>query len=264
MNNEQWGLRKLSFSLSIFRCSLLIIYYSLKIVYFLFFQVDTLAATTRPVASGESLSLWYLLREGGVLMIPLALCSLVLLYLFFERFMAIRKGAKYDPFFMVRLREHLQEGNVNAARSLAKTTPGPVARMVEKGLSRYGRPPEQVEKSMEATGKQLLYGLEKNLGVLSTIARIAPVFGFLGTIAGMIVLFYNIQHVGFSLDAIAGGIYTKMVTSAVGLIIGLLAYLAHDFLNTQVSKIANRMEAAGAELGDLFEEFPADKTRVTG
>lgn len=233
-------------------------------MHFLFFQADTLVAATRQVASGESLSLWYLLREGGILMIPLALCSLVLVYLFFERLMVIRKGGKYDPFFMMRVREYLQEGNLQGARSLAKTTPGPVARMVEKGLSRYGRSPEQVEKSMEATGRQELYKLEKNLGILNTIARIAPVFGFLGTIAGMIVLFYNIQHVGFSLDAIAGGIYTKMVTSAVGLIIGLLAYLAHDFLTTQVSKIAARMEAAGAELGDAFLEHPADKTRVIG
>jgi len=234
-------------------------------VQFFLFQVDTLSqAAAAAGAPTESLSLWYLLKEGGILMIPLALCSLALVYIFFERWMVIRKGAKYDPFFMVRIREYLQEGNVPAARSLAKTTPGPIARMVEKGLSRYGRTPEQVEKSMEATGRQEIYSLEKNLSILNTISRIAPIFGFLGTIAGMIVLFYNIQHVGFSLDAIAGGIYTKMVTSAVGLIIGLLAYLAYDYLNTQVSKITNRMEAAGADLQDAFLEYPADKPRVVG
>lgn len=233
-------------------------------VHFFLFQVDTVATAVSTAPAGESLSLWYLLKEGGVLMIPLALCSLALVYLFFERFMVIRKGGSYDPFFMVRIREYLQEGNLGAARSLAKTTPGPVARMIGKGLSRYGRTPEQVEKAMEATGKQEIYTLEKNLGILNTISRIAPIFGFLGTIAGMIVLFYNIQHVGFSLDAIAGGIYTKMITSAVGLIIGLLAYLAYDFLNTQVSKITNRMEAAGADLQDAFLEFPADNPRIVG
>ncbi len=234
-------------------------------MHFFFFQVDTLSqAAAAAGTSGESLSLWYLLKEGGVLMIPLALCSLALVFIFFERLMVIRKSAQYDPFFMVRVREYLQEGNAAAARSLAKTTPGPIARMVEKGLSRYGRSAEQIEKSMEATGRQEIYNLEKNLGILNTISRIAPIFGFLGTIAGMIVLFYNIQHVGFSLDAIAGGIYTKMVTSAVGLIIGLIAYLAYDYLNTQVNKITNRMEAAGADLQDAFLEYPADKPRVVG
>ena len=125
-------------------------------------------------------------------MIPLAACSLILVYLFVERFLAIRKAAFYDPYFMVRVREYLQEGNVSGARSLAKTTAGPVARMVEKGLLKSSRPSEQIEKAMESAGRQEVYGLERNLGVILTISRIAPIFGFLGTIAGMIILFYNI------------------------------------------------------------------------
>ncbi len=231
---------------------------------FLLFQIDTAAALATPPAAGQSLSLWYLLREGGVLMIPLAACSLILVYLFVERFLAIRKAASYDPYFMVRVREYLQEGNVSGARSLAKTTAGPVARMVEKGLLKSSRPAEQVEKAMEAAGRQEVYGMERNLGVVLTISRIAPIFGFLGTIAGMIILFYNIQQQGFSLESISGGIYTKMVTSAVGLVIGLLAYLAYDYLNTQISKISNRMEAAGADLQDALMDFPTDKPRIIG
>ncbi len=231
---------------------------------FLLFQIDTAAALAQPPAGEQGLSLWYLLREGGVLMIPLAACSIILVYLFAERFLAIRKAAKYDPYFMVRVREYLQEGNVAGARSLAKTTPGPVARMAEKGLLKSSRPAEQIEKAMEAAGRQEVYGLERNLSVLNTISRIAPIFGFLGTIAGMIILFYNIQQQGFSLESIAGGIYTKMITSAVGLVIGLLAYLAYDYLNTQINKISNRMEAAGADLEDALLDFPTDKPRIIG
>ena len=231
---------------------------------FLLFQIDTAAALASPPAGEQSLSLWYLLREGGVLMIPLAACSLILVYLFVERFLAIRKAGTYDPYFMVRVREYLQEGNVSGARSLAKTTAGPVARMIEKGLLKSSRPAEQVEKAMEVAGRQEVYGLERNLGVILTISRIAPIFGFLGTIAGMIILFYNIQQQGFSLESISGGIYTKMVTSAVGLVIGLLAYLAYDYLNTQISKISNRMEGAGAELEDSLMDFPTDKPRIIG
>jgi biopolymer transport protein ExbB len=230
----------------------------------LLWQVDSAvqAATGAPAPATDSLSLWYLLREGGVLMIPLLLCSLVLVYVFAERWMMLRKATKYDPYFMLRIREHLSDGNLAGAKSLAKTTAGPVARIIEKGLNRMGRPSEQIEKAMEAAGRQEVYQMERNVGVLSSISRIAPIFGFLGTIAGMIVLFYNIQHQGFSLDAIAGGIYTKMVTSAVGLIIGLLAFLAYDYLNTQINKVTFRMEAAAADLQDAMLEVPAAKTMV--
>ncbi len=225
----------------------------------MFLLTPLLQATASPAPAGDSLSLWYLLREGGVLMIPLFLCSLVLVYVFVERWMLLRKAVKYDPYFLLRVREHLADGNIAGAKSLAKTTGGPVARLVEKGLARLGRPMEQVDKAMEAAGRQEIYQLERNTGVLSTISRIAPIFGFLGTIAGMIVLFYNIQHQGFSLDAIAGGIYTKMVTSAVGLIIGLLAFLAYDYLNTQINKVSFRLEAAAADLQDAMLEVPQPK-----
>lgn len=221
----------------------------------LLLQADTMAKATAPVAAQqEEISLLYLLREGGVLMIPLLLCSLLLIYVFVERFMAIRKAGLLDPTFMPRIREHITDGNVQAAKSLARHTQGPVPRMIEKGLNRMGMPLEHVEKSMESTGKLEVYQLEKNLSILSTLAGIAPMFGFLGTIAGMIILFFNIQHQGFSLENIAGGIYTKMVTSAVGLIIGLLAYIAYNYLNAQINKNVNRMEAASVEFLDILQE----------
>ena len=165
----------------------------------LLLQIDTAAQTaqTAAPAAPEKISLWYLLREGGLLMIPLLLCSIALVYVFVERWLVVRKATKpADPTFMLRIREHIAGDNLQAARSLSRQTPGPVARIIEKGVSRIGKPVDQIEKSMENTGKLEVYQLEKNLSVLSSIAKIAPMFGFLGTIAGMIILFFNIQHSG--------------------------------------------------------------------
>lgn len=221
----------------------------------IFLQADTAALQTLPAATTpEKISLIYLLKEGGILMIPLLICSVLVVYFFIERFLVIRKAANRDQSFMSRIRDHITTGNLNAARSLAKNTDSSIARMIEKGVSRIGMNTEYIERAMESSGKLEVYHLEKNMGGLSTIAKIAPMFGFLGTIAGMIILFFNIQHQGFSLEGIAGGIYTKMVTSAVGLIIGLLAYVAYDYLNAQINKNVNKMEAAAVELLDIIQE----------
>jgi len=221
----------------------------------LLLQADTAAAlapATTPAP--EQISIWYLLKEGGALMIPLFICSLLVVYVFVERLLVIRKASAMDPSFMSRIREHITDGNLTAARSLSKNTYGPVARMIEKGISRIGKPMDHIEKSMESAGKLEIYQMEKNMTMLASIARIAPMFGFLGTIAGMIILFFSIQHQGFSLEGIAGGIYTKMVTSAVGLIIGLLAFVAYDYLDAQINKNVNRMEAASVEFLDILQE----------
>ncbi|MBN8670684.1 MAG: MotA/TolQ/ExbB proton channel family protein [Chitinophagales bacterium] len=217
-------------------------------------QIDTVATAADAVAKKEEISLWYLLMQGGVLMIPLLICSVLLVYVFAERLMAIKRASSFDPTFMSRIREHVTDGNLQAAKSLAKNTQGPIARMIDKGLSRIGKPIDHIEKSMENAGKLEVYQLEKNVSMLSTIAGIAPMFGFLGTIAGMIILFFNIQHQGFSIEGIASGIYTKMVTSAVGLIIGLLAYVAYNYLNAQINKNVNRMESAAVEFLDILHE----------
>ncbi|MCB9046344.1 MAG: MotA/TolQ/ExbB proton channel family protein [Chitinophagales bacterium] len=228
----------------------------MSILSFILLQVDTATQVIAGMenAGAEELSLIYLLREGGVLMIPLLLCSVLMVYVFIERLRVIRKAGNIDPTFMARIKEHVTDGNLVAAKNLAKTTQGPMARIIDKGLSRIGKPVDHIEKSMENTGKLQVYNLEKNLSMLSTIAGIAPMFGFLGTIAGMIILFFNIQHNGFSIEHIAGGIYTKMVTSAVGLIIGLLSYVAYNYLNAQINKTVNKMEAAAVEFLDILHE----------
>lgn len=220
----------------------------------LFLQIDTLIQPTTATHSQEKISLLHLLYEGGILMIPLLICSILLVYIFIERWLVIRKVSKLDPLFMPRIREHITSGNLHSAKALARETEGPIARMIDKGISRIGKPIDHIEKTMENTGKLEVYKMEKNLSILSTLAGIAPMFGFLGTIAGMIILFFNIQHQGFSLESMAGGIYTKMVTSAVGLIIGLLAYIAYNFFNAQINKVVHRMESASVELLDILQE----------
>lgn len=218
---------------------------------------DSLAGLAQQdaIASTEQISLFNLLMEGGVLMIPLLLCSIIMVYVFVERFLAIRKATVVDPSFMGRIKDQVEGGNIAAAISACKSGNNAIARVIEKGVSRIGKPVDQIEKSMENTGKLEVYKLERNLSILTTIAGIAPMFGFLGTIAGMIILFFNVQHHGFDINSIAGGIYTKMVTSATGLIIGLLAYVGYTYLNAQINKQVNRIESASVEFLDFVQDI---------
>ena len=207
------------------------------------------------VQTPEQITLWSLLNKGGFLMYPLYLLFVASIFVFFERLIAIRKASKIEPHFMNMIKDNIMTGNISAARSLAKNTDNPVARIIDKGLQRIGKPIDAIEKSMENVGKLEMYKMERNLSVLSLIAGIAPMFGFLGTIAGMIQLFYDINSTGnFELSVIAGGIYVKMITSASGLIIGLIAYVGYNFLSVQIDKTANKMEAASSEFIDILQE----------
>jgi biopolymer transport protein ExbB len=212
-------------------------------------QIQTMAT------GAKSINLWNLLSQGGVLMIPLALLLVLAIYFFIERTIAVGKASRIDGNFMNIVRDHIMNGNVSAARALTKNTNHPVARIIDKGLQRIGKPIDAIEKSMENVGRIEMYNLERNINILSMIAGMAPMFGFLGTIIGMIQMFYEINSSGrFELNTIAGGIYVKMITSATGLIIGLIAYLFYNYLNTQVDKTANKMEVASAEFLDILQE----------
>jgi biopolymer transport protein ExbB len=214
--------------------------------------VNNIVANTGTAA--EKISLIDLLNKGGWIMYPLYALFIAAIFVFIERLIAIRKASRIDANFMSIIRDNIMTGNVSAAKNLAKNTDNPVARMIYKGLQRIGKPIDAIEKSMENVGKLEMYKMEKNLGILSLISGIAPMFGFLGTIVGMIQLFYNINSSGFELNIIAGGIYVKMVTSASGLIIGLMAYVALNFLTTQIDKTANKMEASSSEFIDILQE----------
>lgn len=218
-------------------------------------QIDTLQKAAAALPAPEKISMWSLLEKGGFIMYPLYLLLVATIFVFTERLIAIRKASRIDDNFMRIIRDNIVTGNVNAARSLTKNTNNPVARMIDKGIQRIGKPIDAIEKSMENVGKLEMYQMEKNLSILSLIAGIAPMFGFLGTIIGMVQLFYGIASTGeYTLNTIAGGIYTKMITSGTGLIIGLIAYMAHNYLSTQIDKTVNKMEMASFEFIDILQE----------
>lgn len=217
-----------------------------------FLQVDSTASAAN---LSKSQSLWDILVSGGVLMIPLGLLFVAALYFFFERLLAINKASKLDHNFMRIIRDHIVSGNVTAARSFSKNNDSPVARIVDKGIQRIGKPMDAIEKSMENVGTLELYKLEKNLSIISIVARIAPLFGFLGTIIGMLALFKSIAASSeYTPNTIADGIYIKMITSATGLIIGILAYIGHSYLTAQINRVENKMEIAVAEFTDILQE----------
>jgi biopolymer transport protein ExbB len=217
---------------------------------FYILQAPTVAT---PVVEKESML--DLLQKGGWIMYPLYLLLAITIFVFFERLIAIKKAAKIEDSFMNIIRDNVVSGNIAAARNLAKNTNNPVARMIDKGIQRIGKPIDSIEKSMENVGKLEMYKMERNLSILSLISGIAPLFGFLGTIIGMITLFKGIASDGqVTLNVIAGGIYIKMVTSATGLIVGLIAFVGHNFLSTQVEKTAYKMESASTDFLDILQE----------
>jgi biopolymer transport protein ExbB len=201
-------------------------------------------------------SIWTLLGKGGPIMIPLGMLFALVLFFSIERWLVLRKlNAQLDEQFMIMIRDHIVSGNLNAAKSLSKNTHGPVARMIEKGIQRIGKPIDSIEKSMENVGKLELFKMEKNLGVISVISRIAPLFGFVGTIIGLVMLLKTFAaKANPSISEIADDMYVKLISSATGLIIGMLAFMFYHYLDTQINKLANRMESASTEFLDILQE----------
>jgi biopolymer transport protein ExbB len=213
------------------------------------------AAPTIIVPKQDSLSLLDLIMKGGFIMIPMGILSILTIYFFFERFMTIKKAGKMDKNFMNSIKDFIHTGNVDAAKSLCKNTSNPAARMVEKGITRIGKPIKEIEEAMESVGKLEINRLEKNLSVLSLIGRIGPIFGFIGTIAGVIKIFYDISLTdNISIGVISTGLYQKMITSASGLVVGLLAFIGFYILNAMLDKTINKMETASVEFIDLLQE----------
>lgn len=218
---------------------------------------DTLQNATN-LATGKNNApsgLFELLMRGGWIMIPLAIMLLYAVYVFAERTIAIRNAGKIDANFMNIIRDNIVSGNITAARNFAKNNNTPVARIIDKGIQRIGKPLDGIEKSMDNVGTLEMYKLEKNLGGLSVVSKAAPIFGFVGTLVGLMQLFSRINNSNeFEVGTIAGGIYTKLITSITGLVIGLAAYLAYSYLNTQIDKTSNKMEAASSDFLDILQE----------
>ena len=219
----------------------------------IFLQTDSTAALAAATAKSESVI--GMLSKGGPIMIPLGILFALAVYVFIERLLVIKKANVADENFMSIIRDQITGGNVSAARSLAKNKDNPVSRMIDKGIQRIGKPIDAIEKSMENVGKLELYKMEKNITILSVIARIAPLFGFVGTIVGLVILLKEFATISNpSISQIADAMYIKLITSASGLIIGMLAYLGYSYLDTQVNRMANKMENASSEFIDILQE----------
>lgn len=207
-----------------------------------------------PVQS--SLSALELAVKGGWIMAILALLFIIAIYLFFERFMAIKNASKEDVNFMNRIKDYIHDGKIESATSLCQSTNNPISRMIEKGISRLGRPLNDITTTIENVGNLEIAQLEKGLPTLATISGGAPMIGFLGTVIGMIQAFYDMSQAGNNIDVslLSGGIYTAMVTTVGGLIVGILAYFAYNYLVARVEKVVHKMEARTTEFMDLLNE----------
>lgn len=204
----------------------------------------------------KEISILELLMEGGwYIMIPLALLSLIAIYIFFERLFAISKALKEEKDFMNKIKDYIHDGKLDSAKNLCATSHNPIARMLEKGIARIGKPLKDISVSIENIGKLEIYSLEKNLSVLATIAGAAPMIGFLGTVIGMVQVFVSMEAAGtVQVDDISSGTKQAMVTTIVGLIVGIIAYMGYNFLVARVSKVIHKMEASSIEFIDILEE----------
>lgn len=224
----------------------------MKLLTLLQVQVEPIAEASEEIR----LSLWDLALKGGWLMIPLALLWIIGLYIFFERYIAMRKASKVDANFMNRIREYVIDDKLDAARELSQQTDTPVARMVAKGIERIGRPMADLNTAIENVGNLEVAKLERGLPMLATIAGGSPMIGFLGTVVGMIQAFYDMSMAGNNLDIslLSSGIYTAMVTTVAGLIVGIMAYFGYNFLVARVDRVVFQLEATSLEFVDLLNE----------
>lgn len=204
----------------------------------------------------ETISVLQLLLNGGFIMIPILLLWIAAIYIFVERLLLIRNSSQTPSDFKDQIRNMVLSGDVLGAKLLCAQTETPVARMIEKGISRIGSPLKNIEVSIENTGKIEIYRLEKNLSMLATISGAAPMIGFLGTVTGMIQAFIAIaqEEGAVSPKLLSSGIYEAMITTAAGLFVGILAYLGYNYLVTRVQKLVHRMEYTAIDFVDLLQE----------
>jgi len=217
---------------------------------------DTLSRVAAPTtAPQEELRFGDLLLKGGWVMIPLGILLVLALVMFFERYFTIRKAARDESSLMGQVKASIIAGKLDSAIALCRNSNTPLGRMLQKGLLRIGRPIKDIEGAIENIGKLEVSKLEKNIGIIGIVAGIAPMFGFIGTIAGVIKIFYDISKTdNISMGTISGGLYQKMITSAAGLIVGIIAYVCYQILNMMVDQVILKLETDAIEFIDLLEE----------
>lgn len=210
-----------------------------------------------PVASGEpEMNLWSMACKGGWIMLVLALMSVIAFYIFFERAVAIRNAGKEDPLFMERIRDYIKTGEIKSAINYCRMANTPSARMIEKGITRMGRPVADVQAAIESTGNMEVAKLENGLSIMATISSGAPMLGFLGTVTGMVRAFWNMANAGNNIDItlLSSGIYEAMITTVGGLVVGIAAMFAYNHLVYRVDKVVSQMEVRTMAFMDLLNE----------
>lgn len=222
---------------------------------------DTLGAVAE-VAPAPRINFFSMCLEGGWIMIPLVVLLVLAIYIFIERLIVIRNASKENNMFMNRIKDYIYDGKLDAAVKLCESTPSPSARMIQKGISRLGRPMNDVLVAIENAGNIEIAKLEKGLSLLATISGGAPMIGFLGTVMGMVQAFFNMEQAGgntINLSDLSGGIYTAMVTTVAGLIVGVCAFFAYNYLVGRVNEVMRRLEMRSMEFLDLLNEPESNK-----
>jgi biopolymer transport protein ExbB len=229
-----------------------------------FLQIDTTAVATQAVeqlSTKPELSVMDIVFSGGIagqtIMTAIFIMLFFAIYLYFERLMAINAASKIDSNFMNNIKMDIMKGRIDSAKMLCAKTNSPVARLIEKGISRIGKPLADIHTAIENAGKLEIYKLEKNVSMLATISGAGPMTGFLGTVVGMVIAFHKMAESGsnkIEMSTLSEGIYTAMMTTVVGLIVGIVAYVGYNHLVTKTDKIVNQMEANVVEFLDMLNE----------
>ena len=214
------------------------------------------AAAAEAATKPAELSLFDLAAKGGWIMILLAVLSLIAVYIFIERFITVSRATKYDKGFMDRIREYMKDGKLDSAKALCRGNSTPISRMIEKGLSRIGRPLSDINSAIENVGNLEVAKLERGVSLLAIIASAAPMIGFLGTVLGMIDAFFRMSTAGNNIDIVmlSEGIYKAMVTTVGGLIVGIIAYFFHAIISNKIQKVVNLLEGKATEFMDVLNE----------
>lgn len=216
---------------------------------------ETVANATE---KAENITIWDMAVSGGWIMLVLALLLVLAIYIFIERYLTLSAALKgeEDNVFMKNIREYVHQGNIDEARSLSKQTNTPLGRMIDKGFSRLGRPLPDIQAAIENEGQLEVANLERRVSLVATVASLGPMIGFLGTVVGMISAFQEMAHAGNNIDIqmLASGIYTAMVTTVGGLIVGIVCYFLHNLLVTRINKVVFELEVRANEFMDLLHE----------
>ncbi|MBI2721514.1 MAG: MotA/TolQ/ExbB proton channel family protein [Bacteroidetes bacterium] len=220
-------------------------------------SAGTAGIVTTPGAeiTETKISLIQMVMKGGPIMIPLAILLIVSIYVLVERLLVVSKASKESPNLVSSLKEMVHSGNIANARAMCKNTNTPESLMIEQGVARIGQPVQEIREAMNKSGANEIGKLEKNLNVLNIIGRIAPMFGFIGTIIGVITIFYDISLAKtVEIEIISKGLYQKMITSAGGLVVGVLAFVCYHWLNARIDKLAHKMEDTQIKFLDMLNE----------